>query len=109
MVGVVSCEVATLELFVELLGYFVECRGVFHIIVRYAGEFGHIGRNWFSRIDENVLPLFCSVGQNLDIGYLYDSVFYQIESGSFQIEHDEGFFKIEFHLDVLIIALLYKC
>ena len=67
VVGIVSCEVAVLHFLVQFRGNFLECRGILHVVIADAGQFGHLLRNGLAWIYEHVLASFLAVWHNLNI------------------------------------------
>ena len=100
VVGVVTGEVATLELLFQGLGQLLEGGLACHIGIAYARQFGHLCGNRFLGIDGIVVADFLSVGHHFDIGKLDDTLLDEIQTCGLQVENHQGLLKIQFHLTV---------
>ena len=108
MVGVVACEVATLEFLFEGGCQLLEGGRILDIVVADACQLHYLGGNGLAWVDVKVLALFGSVGVHLDVGHLDDAIVYHVESGSLQVEDYQWFCKVQFHFLSSIFLLVVK-
>ena len=85
-VGVVACKIASLKLLLQVGCQLLECRCVFHIFVADAGKGDDFFGYWHSGVYVEILTTLATVGHDLDIRHLDDTVFNHIKPRSLQVE-----------------------
>ena len=88
-------QIASLEKREYLLRAVIECRTVFHYLIRYAVYFSSFGRNWNRRIEKPCLRLLASIRKEFDGGKFDYPVPARHRSCRFNIEHDQGSIQLQ--------------
>ena len=82
----------------QRLGELLESGFIFDILVRDSRELGDHRIDGLLRIDQLIAALLLTIGMNLDVGNLDDTILDKVKTSGLQIKDDQRFLQIQSHV-----------